>query len=123
MISLYDTTLECNKYLKINLNGSVQSSDAGLLLIKEFIYKIDLDSLIEQHFQTNDKTIRIHKYKENLLQKIYQQLAGYFADNDFDELTSDPVFTSQLDKDTLVLQLTISRFFNRMDDVTLMQMD
>ncbi len=123
MTSLYDTTLESNKYLKINFNGGDLSSDAGLLLIKEFICKIGLDTLIEQHFQTNDKTIRIHKDKENLLQKIYQQLAGYFADNDSDELTSDPVFTSLLDKDSLASQPTMSRFFNRMDDVTLMQMD
>lgn len=123
MTSLYDTTLESNKYLKINFNGGDLSSDSGLLLLKEFIYKIGLDALIEQHFQTNDKTVRVHKDKENLLQKIYQQLAGYFADNDSDELTDDPVFTNLLDKDSLASQPTMSRFFNRMDDITLMQLD
>ncbi len=118
MTSLNDTTLESNKYLKINFDGGELSSDAGLLLIKEFICKIGLDTLIEQYFQTDDKTIRIHKDKENLFQKIYQQLAGYFADNDSDELTLDPIFTSLLDKDSLASQPTMSRFFNRMDAVT-----
>lgn len=33
---LKDTTLESNKYLKINFDGGDLSSDAGLLLIKEF---------------------------------------------------------------------------------------
>lgn len=123
MSSLMALRSESNSKIKINFNGGDLSSDAGLLLLKEFIHKIGLDKLIEQHFQTNDKTIRIHKDGENLLQKIYQQLAGYFTDDDSDELTTDPIFTSLLDKDLLASQPTMSRFFNRMDDITLMQMD
>lgn len=37
------------------------SSDAGLLLLKEFICKVGLDKLIKQHFKTNDKKSRFHK--------------------------------------------------------------
>lgn len=92
-------------------------------MVKEFLYKIGLDKLIEQHFRTDDKTTRIHKDAQNLLQKIYQQLAGYFTDDDSDELTVDPIFTSLLNKDSLASQPTMSRFFNRMDDITLMQLD
>ena len=40
MAILTDTVLESNKYLKINFNGGDLSSDAGLLLIKEFAAKI-----------------------------------------------------------------------------------
>ena len=40
MHSLTDTTLESNKYMKINFNGGNLSSDAGLLLIKEFACKL-----------------------------------------------------------------------------------
>ena len=58
-----------------------------------------------------------------MLQKIYKQLAGYFTDDDSDELTTDPIFTNLLNKDSLASQPTMSRFFNRMDDVTLMQLD
>ncbi len=123
MSSLSALRSESNSKIKINFDGGDLSSDAGLLLIKEFICKIGLDKLIDQHFQTNDKTIRIHTDKDNLLQKIYQQLSGYFTDDDSDELTTDPVFTTLLDKDSLASQPTMSRFFNRMDDITLMQLD
>jgi hypothetical protein len=123
MYSLMALRSESNSKIKINFDGGDLSSDAGLLLLKEFICKIGLDKLIEQHFQTNDKTIRIHKDNENLLQKMYQQLAGYFTDDDSDELTTDPIFTNLLNKDSLASQPTMSRFFNRMDDITLMQLD
>lgn len=123
MSSLMALRSESNSKIKINFDGGDLSSDAGMLLLKEFICKIGLDKLIEQHFQTNDKTLRIHKDGENLLQKMYQQLAGYFTDDDSDELTTDPIFTTLLDKDSLASQPTMSRFFNRMDDITLMQMD
>ncbi len=123
MTSLMALRSDCNSKIKINFDGGNLSSDAGLLLLKEFICKIGLDKLIEQHFQTNDKTIRIHKDGENLLQKLYQQLAGYFTDDDSDELTTDPIFTNLLNKDALASQPTMSRFFNRMDDITLMQLD
>lgn len=123
MSSLMALRSESNSKIKINFDGGDLSSDAGLLLLKEFICKIGLDKLIEQHFETNDKTIRIHKDSENLLQKMYQQLAGYFTDDDSDELTTDPIFTALLDKDSLASQPTMSRFFNRMDNITLMQMD
>lgn len=82
MFSLNVLRSESNSKIKINFDGVDLSSDASLLLIKEFICKIGLDNLISQHFQTNDKTIRIHKDAENLLQKIYQQSAGYFTDDD-----------------------------------------
>ena len=123
MYSLSELRSESNSMIKINFNGGDLSSDAGLLLLKEFICKIGLDQLIEDHFQTNDKTIRFHKDNENLLQKIYQQFSGYFTDDDSDELTADPIFTSLLNKNSLASQPTMSRFFNRMDDVTLMQLE
>jgi len=123
MSSLMALRSESNTKIKINFDGGDLSSDAGLLLLKEFICKILLDKLIEQHFQTNDKTIRIHKDKENMLQEIYQQLAGYFTDDNSDELTTDPILTTLLDKNSLASQPTMSRFFSRMDEITLMQLD
>jgi len=71
MSSLMALRSESNSKIKINFDGGDLSSDAGLLLIKEFIFKIGLDKLIEKHFQTNDKTFRIHTDAKNLLQKIY----------------------------------------------------
>ena len=50
--------------------------DAVLFILEKFICKIDFNELILQHFQTNDNTIRFHKYADNLLQKIYHKIAN-----------------------------------------------
>lgn len=124
MNSLKDITLESNPYLKLNFDGGNLSSDAGLLLIKEFASKIGLTKLVYDQFQTNDTALyRYHIDPENLLQMIYQTIAAYFEDDCADELTIDPVFTAILEKDVLASQPTISRFYNRMDDTTLQQFE
>ena len=43
--------LECNRQIKINFDGGDLSSDAGLLLIKEFISKLGIDTLLEKAFK------------------------------------------------------------------------
>ena len=45
--------LESNRQIKINFYGGDLSSDAGLLLIKEFISKLGIDTLLEKAFKTN----------------------------------------------------------------------
>ena len=52
---------------------------------------------------------------------IYQKIAGYFRDDDADELTDEPVFRTLLGKEALASQPTLSRFHNRMDKDTLDQ--
>ena len=114
--------LESNRQIKINFDGGDLSSDAGLLLIKEFVSKLGIDKIISRSFKTNDSALfRYHTDKENLLQMIYMIIAGYFEDDASDELTNDPVFKAVLDKDALASQPTVSRFFNRMDEDTLNQ--
>ena len=121
---LNDTSLESNPYLKINFEGGDLSSDAGLLLIKEFAKKIGLVDIIYKLFKTNDTALfRFHIDPDNLLQMIYQTIAAYFEDDCADELTVDPVFTAILEKPKLASQPTISRFYNRMDETTLRQFD
>ena len=51
--------LESNRQIKINFDGGDLSSDAGLLLIKEFISKLGIDTLLEKAFKTNDCFIPI----------------------------------------------------------------
>ena len=115
-------SLESNRQIKINFDGGDLSSDAGLLLIKEFVSKLDIDKLFSRSFKTNDSaSFRYHTDKENLLQMIYMIIAGYFEDDASDELTNDPVFKAVLNKDALASQPTVSRFFNRMDEDTLNQ--
>lgn len=114
--------MKSNRQIKINFDGGDLSSDAGLLLIKEFVSKLGIDKLFNCEFKTNDPALfRYHTDKENLLQMIYMIIAGYFEDDASDELTNDPVFKAVLEKDALASQPTVSRFFNRMDKDTLNQ--
>ena len=110
-------SLNSNRKIKINFNGGDLSSDSGMLLIHEFAQKLGLEQLLEQDFSTNDDKIRKHTDSKNAIQKIYQLIAGYFQDDDADELTSDPVFTTILDKSSLASQPTMSRFINRCDEI------
>ena len=124
MTILNTISLESNKQIKINFNGGDLSSDGGLLLIKEFAAKIGLLKLVNRLFKTNDHTTcRKHTDAENLMQMIYQIIAAYFEDDCADELTNDPVLTAILEKDSLASQPTLSRFWNRMDEDTLAQLD
>ena len=115
--------MESNKQFKINFAGGDLSSDAGLLLIKEFAAKIGFENLVSKIFKTNDDAkFRLHTDPDNLMQMIYQTIAAYTRDDDADELTFDPIMTSVLGKEALASQPTLSRFFNRMDEDTLTQM-
>ena len=103
MSSLDYTTLESNKRFKLNFDGGDLSSDAGLLLIKEFISKLHFDKLISSIFHTNDfSSRRIHKDDANLLQVIYQIFSAYYEDDCADELTNDPILTAVLAKNHLL---------------------
>jgi hypothetical protein len=124
MSSLNGLRLESNNKIIINFDGGDLSSDSGLFLPKEFAHKIGFKKVVSDIFQTNDSAIfRFHTDIDNLMQEIYQTIAGYFQDDDADELTSDPVFNAILDKGVLASQPTMSRFFNRMDNDTLIQFE
>ena len=117
-------SLESNKQIKINFNGGELSSDAGLLLIKEFAAKIGLIDLVKNSIKTDgNDCLRTHKDADNVMQIIYQIIAAYFEDDCADELTKDPVFLAMLEKGFLASQPTISRFFNRMNYETLEQFE
>ena len=115
-------SLQSNRQIKINFDGGDLSSDAGLLLIKEFISRLGIERILNRSFKTNDSAVfRYHTDRDNLLQMIYMIMAGYFEDDASDELTKDPVFKAVLEKSALASQPTVSRFFNRMDEDTLKQ--
>ena len=115
-------SLQSNRQIKINFDGGDLFSDAGLLLIKEFISRLGIERILNRSFKTNDSAVfRYHTDRDNLLQMIYMIMAGYFEDDASDELTKDPVFKAVLEKSALASQPTVSRFFNRMDEDTLKQ--
>ncbi len=124
MSSLAETSLNCNNSVKISFSGGDLSSDAGLLLIHDFACRIGFPQMVRQMFHTTDSAVfRRHTDDQNLMQAIYQIIASYNEDDCADELTNDPVFKSILGKDALASQPTFSRFYNRMDEITLEQFD
>ena len=95
-------SLQSNRQIKINFDGGDLSSDAGLLLIKEFISRLGIERILNRSFKTNDSAVfRYHTDRDNLLQMIYMIMAGYFEDDASDELTKDPIFFNRMDEDTL----------------------
>lgn len=124
MHSLNELHLESNNKIKINFNGGDLSSDAGMIPINEFARKIGFDKTIRSCFKTKDTALfRYHTDVDIMMQKIYQSIAAYFQDDDSDELITDPVFNSILNKNGLASQPTMSRFFNRCDEICLMQFE
>ena len=88
--------LESNRQIKINFYGGDLSSDAGLLLIKEFISKLGIDTLLEKAFKTNNPAFK------SVLEKAV--------------LASQPTvsrFFNRMDKDTLNQFLAIARVLRR----------
>ena len=86
---LNTVSLESNTQIKINFDGGDLSSDAGLLLFKEFLFKIGAVKLIKHMFKTNNTArFRIHKDNTNLLQVICQIISACFEDDCADELTN-----------------------------------
>ena len=100
------------------------SSDAGLLLINEFISKLHFDKLMKSKFHTNDTAIhRDHTDDANLQQVLNQLISSYYEDDCADELTKEPIMNAILGKDRLASQPTLSRFYNRMDEDTIEQLE
>ena len=121
---LSTVSLESNSKIKINFDGGDLSSDSGLLLLKEFCCKIGAVKLVKRLFHTNDSAwYRLHKDDNSLLQVIYQVFAAYFEDDCANELTNEPVMRAVLDKEALASQPTLSRFFHRMDETALEQLN
>ena len=50
-------SLQSNRQIKINFDGGDLSSDAGLLLIKEFAAKIGFVKLTKKNFKTNNNLL------------------------------------------------------------------
>ena len=113
MSSLQQYSFNFNKSLSYNFQGGNLSSDSGLLMIRSFVEKLEVKSLLEDIFKNN--SYKKHSFASIAEQLIYTTIAGYRHDDDSDSLRSDPVFTNILGKKELASQPTISRFINSLD--------
>ena len=116
---IHQHQLHFNKKIKFNFKGGDLTSDAGLLLIQEFMHHVKFPELLKQHFHLEtDQAIRTHTNHDLCLQQIFQTIAGYHCADDADELKVEPLLTTLLDKPSLASQPTLSRFAHRLTKET-----
>ena len=110
MDTINEITMNCKKDVKINFNGGDLSSDSGLLLYKAFMETLNVEEIIKNTLSFDDDVEHhTHENTEVLLQKIYQQIAGYQSEIADNELQEDPVLQEIMEKEVLASQPTISR--------------
>lgn len=114
MSSLQQGKLNFNKNFSFNFNGGNLSSDSGLIIIRSFIEKLGIKTLLEEGFDTYEN--KKHTTASIIEQVIYSVIAGYRSDNAANELKNDPILTNILNKNNLASQSTISRMINSMDE-------
>jgi len=116
VVTITEKKVNFKSNLKINFNGGDLTSDSGMLLFKEFDNKIGFSQEIKKCLKFNDNIEhKLHENVEVVLQRIYQNTAGYHADDDADNLRLDTLFKTVLEKETLASQPTISRLNSQVD--------
>lgn len=103
----------------MNFEGGDLTSDAGLLLYKEFDHKLGLSETVKELLVVRDPVFhRDHPNSDVVLQKVYQHLAGYHTDDHADHLAVEPLLTAMLEKERLASQPTLSRFHEKANIAT-----
>jgi len=111
MKSVQEYSMNFNSRMKVNFDGGDLTSDAGLLLYKEFDHKLGLSETVQQMLVVDDPVRhREHPNSDVVVQKVYQHLAGYHTDDDADDLFAEPLLTAMMRKERLASQPTLSRF-------------
>lgn len=111
MKSLQENVMNFNPRMKVNFDGGDLTSDAGLLLYKEFDHKLGLSEAVEDLLVVHDSVFhRDHPNSDVVLQKLYQHIAGYHTDDHADDLAVEPLLNALLGKERLASQPTLSRF-------------
>src|SRR5690625_4483067 len=122
MTILNENSVNFNKRVKVNFDGGELTGDAGILLYKEFDHVIGLSHAIKEMVHIKDDVIhRTHQNNDVMMQKIYQNAAGYHADDHADHLRHDPALTIVLNKPELASQPTMSRLNQHLNRDTMKQ--
>ena len=103
--------------MTVTNTGGNLSTDAGLVLVKEFLHSIGFEQIMEDtlDFQ-DDRLAPTHSNESILEQLIFQLTAGYDTDASANILRHDPFFQQMLEKSALASQPTISRFWERISE-------
>jgi hypothetical protein len=115
MTERHELKFFAKKTVTLNYKGGNISSDAGLLLIKEFDDKLKITKRMANCIKDQRNPSYISHTVKNLVdQRFYSWLAGYEDCNDANELRKDPVLQTINNRATtdLASQPTLSRFEN-----------
>ena len=85
--------LSFNPQLRVEFRGATVTSDAGLLLPREWDERLGVGELIDRHL-TDPRTGHNRQFPlpDLFRQSIYSRLAGYEDTNDAERLAEDPTF-------------------------------
>lgn len=112
-MTLQKKTLQCNPKIQLSNDGGNLTSDTGMVLVEEFLAKVNFSQMITDTMTFQDKRkYATHSMADLLKQVIYQLIAGYKSDAAANRLAQDPIFTTLFSKKRLASQPTISRFIN-----------
>ena len=122
MATLQEKRVKFNSKLLLSNTGGNLSTDAGLVLVKEFMNSIGFIKLAKQLLTFNDeRRYWTHDNVSMLEQLLFQLIAGYPADSSASLLQEDPVFRLILNKQNIASQASLSRFWDRMTEKTISQ--
>ncbi|KRN43640.1 transposase DDE domain protein [Pediococcus damnosus] len=117
MTTLQEKQVHFNSKLHISHTGGELSSDAGLVLIKEIMHKLDFANLAEKLVSFKDQRRYYQHSNVSLMEQLLlQKIAGYATDQVATSLRFDPIFKLLLDKPAIASQASISRFWQRFDE-------
>lgn len=108
--------------LRLDFRGGALTSDAGLVLIREFDHRHQLTAEVTRRVADGrDARYVTHPLATLLRQRIYQIVAGYEDANDADRLRHDPTLqvVAGNGRTALGSQPTLSRLENALDWATL----
>jgi DDE family transposase len=111
--------------LLVDFAGGTLTSDAGLVLLREFDDQLQLSSdIIDRITEVRDPRYVTHDLAALLRQRLYQIVAGYEDVNDADRLRHDPTFqvVAGDGREALGSQPTLSRFENAGDWPTIQRL-
>lgn len=122
MATLQEKHVKFNSKMVVSNTGGNLSSDAGLILVKEFMNSLGFYSFAKQflHFK-EDRIYWTHDNISLLEQLLFQLIAGYSVDSFANLLKEDPIFRLVLNKEAIASQASLSRFWGRISEENIAQ--
>ena len=84
--------LSFNRFLRVAFQGSLVTSNGGLILVRELDERLGFSELIEQYLTDSRANNARFSFTDLLRQSVYSRLAGYEDVNDAERLSQDPTF-------------------------------